>query len=316
MARFNPPGSGFLHTLMGGPKRVELPLGIYGKLPFYKDFLRANATGAEATAFRAWLDRGFSRFWEADAASREADLPPHGFVLHLPGTDGAVLGRMRGSHDSGGLRRFPLVLFVSQPAGKGAGRALANLHALTQVLPALLEADQLLTSLDGVEAFYARARDLVVRASIVEHDAVLNQLRSDVEGLSVAGLARGMYGEAAERLWLALLGYLGRQQTSGRLAVRLPVAPEPPAATQALLWTAVLAGAEPRKQAPVSVLLPLTEPDAGLVLVQRELRPDDALLFNPACRDYEFVEDLRREVPGAADPQPLPDRPLADLLPS
>ena len=314
MARFSPPGSGFLQTLIGGPKRVELPLGVYGKLPFYKDFLRANATGAEATAFRAWLDRGFSRFWEADTESREADLPPHGFVLHLPGTDGAVLGRMRGSHDSGGLRRFPLVLFVSQPSGKGAGRALANVQALTQILPALLDADRTLTNVDGVESFYARARDLVVRASVVEHDAVLSQLRGDVDGLSVAGLARGMYGEAAERLWPALLAFLGRQQGRGRLAVRLPVAPEPAAATQALLWTALLAGDEPRKQVPISVLLPLTEPDAGLVLVQRELRPDDALLLNPASRGYEFVEDLRRDVPGAADPQPLPDRPLADLL--
>lgn len=316
MARFNPPGSGFFQTLMGGPKRVELPLGIYGKLPFYKDFLRANATGPEATAFRAWLDRGFSRFWEADAASREADLPPHGFVLHLPGTDGVVLGRMRGSHDSGGLRRFPLVLFLSQPAGKGAGRALSNLHALTQVLPALLEADRMLTNVDGVESFYARARDLVVRASVAEHDGVLDLLRGDLDGLTVAALARGMYGEAAEWLWPALLTFLGRQQASGRLAARIPVAPEPAAATQALLWTAILAGDEPRKQAPISVLLPLTEPDAGLVLVQRELRPDDALLFNPACRDYEFVEDLRRDVPGAGDPQPLPDHPLADLLPA
>lgn len=316
MARFSPPGSGFFQTLMGGPRRVELPLGIYGKLPFYKDFLRANATGADATAFRAWLDRGFSRFWEADATSREADLPPHGFVLHLPGTDGAVLGRLRGSHDAGGLRRFPLVLFVSQPAGKGAGRALANLQTLTKSLQGLLEADQWLSNVSGVESFYARARDLVLRASVTEHDGVLAQLRGDLDGLTVAGLARGMYGEAAERLWPSLLAFLGRQQASGRLAVRVPVAPEPAAATQALLWTALLVGAEPRRQAPVSVLLPLTEPDAGLVLVQRELRPDDALLFNPACRDYEFVEDLRRDVPGTGDGQPLPDRPLADLLPS
>lgn len=316
MARFSPPGSGFFQTLMGGPKRVELPLGIYGKLNFYKDFLRANATGPEATAFRAWLDRGFSRFWEADAASREADLPPHGFLLHLPGTDGAVLGRMRGSHDAGGLRRFPLVLFVAQPAGKGAGRALSNLHVLAQILPALLEADRLLTNVDGVESFYARARDLVVRASVAEHDGVLARLRSDLDGLTVAGLARGMYGEAAERLWPALLAFLGRHPARGRLAVRIPVAAEPAAATQALLWTALLAGAEPRKQAPISVLLPLTEPGAGLVLVQRELRPDDALLFNPACRGYEFLEDLRRDVPGADDSQPLPDRPLAALLPT
>ncbi|MGV8038844.1 MAG: hypothetical protein AB2L07_01750 [Thermoanaerobaculaceae bacterium] len=184
------------------------------------------------------------------------------------------------------------------------------------MLPALLEADRMLTNVDGVESFYARARDLVVRASVAEHDGVLAQLRGDLDGLTVAGLARGMYGEAAERLWPALLAFLGRQQASGRLAARIPVAPEPAAAVQALVWTAILAGDEPRKQAPISVLLPLTEPDAGLVLVQRELRPDDALLFNPACRDYEFVEDLRRDVPASGEPQPLPEHSLADLLPA
>lgn len=314
MARFNPPGSGFFQSLMGGPKHVEWPLGIYGKLSFYKDFLRTNVTGPEASTFRNWLDRGFSRFWEADPTSRDADIPPHGFVLYLPGLEGLVLGRIRGSHDSGGLRRFPFVLFATQPAGRGAGRTLSILHALKQILPDLRDADQSLSNAPGVEAFYAHARDLNVGPTLIEHDEVLRQLRSEIERRTVADLARGMFGEDAERMWPALLDFCGRQQAQGRLAVRIPVSFELDLMTQALLWTAILVGAEPRKQAPVSLLLPLTEPDAGIVLVQRPLRPDDTLLLNPTCRGYEFVEDLRREIPGADASTPIPDRPLSTLF--
>lgn len=314
MARFSPPGSGFFQSLMGGPRRVEWPLGIYGKLPFYKDFLRANATGQEASTFRAWLDRGFSRFWEADPASRDADIPPHGFVLYLPDLDGIVLGRLRGSHDSGGLRRFPLVLFATHPAGRGAGRSLTILHALRQILPHLREADQILSGAESVETFYTRARDLSLAATLSEHDDVLQQLRNEIEGCTIADFARGMFGEDAERMWPGLLDFCRRQQVQGRLGIRIPLTGDLDAMVQALVWAAVLVGGEPRKQPPVSLIIPLTEPDAGIVLIQRQLRPDDTLLFNPTCQGYEFVEDLRRGIPGANTPSPLPDRPLSTLI--
>ena len=271
-------------------------------------------TGAEASALRAWLDRGFSRFWEADDSSREADLPPHGFLLHLPGADGAVLGRLRGSHDSGGLRRFPLALFVAQPAGKGAGRTLPLLHFLGQSLPALLAADQAVAGAGGVEALYDRARELTLCGSISDAQGVLATLGEDLADQTEAGFAHALYGTEAERLWPALRQLLARGAGTGRLAVRLPVTEQLNLVTQALLWVSVLVGHESRKQPPVSILLPLTEPAAGLVLLQRDLRPDDALLFNPDCRSFEFVEDLRHEVPGAGAAEPLPDRPLSALL--
>lgn len=315
MARFNPPTGGLLQSLLGGPRRVALPLSLYGKLPVYKDFLRVNVTGAEATALRAWLDRGFSRFWEADDASRDADLPPHAFLLHLPGADGAVLGRLRGSHDSGGLRRFPLALFVVQPAGKGAGRTLPLLHFLGQSLPALLAADQAVAAAGDVETLYDRARELTLCGSIPDTQGVLAKLGDDIAGQTEAGFARALYGPEAERLWPALRQLLTRAAGTGRLAVRLPVTQELPLVSQALLWVSVLVGPEGRRQPPVSVLLPLTEPAAGLVLLQRDLRPDDTLLFNPDCRSFEFVEDLRHEVPGAATAEPLPDRTLSALFP-
>lgn len=295
---------------------MELPLSLYGKLPVYKDFLRVNVTGPEATALRAWLDRGFSRFWEADDASRDVDLLPHGFLLHLPGAEGVVLGRLRGSHDAGGLRRFPLAVFVTQPAGKGAARTLALLHFLGQSLSALLAADQALASATGVEALYDRARELTLCGAVSDSEDVLAGLGEELRDRSEADLASALYGPAADRLWPALRRLLARGAGSGRLAVRLPTTGELPLVTQALLWASVLVGQEARKAPPVSVMLPLTDPAAGLVLLQRELRPDDALAFNPDGRSFEFVEDLRHQVPGAGAAEPVSDRPLAALLPA
>ncbi len=316
MARFNPPTGRLLQTLLGGPRKVELPLSLYGKLPVYKDFLRVNVTGTEATALRAWLDRGFSRFWEADDACRDVDLLPHGFLLYLPGAEGVVLGRLRGSHDAGGLRRFPLSLFVTQPAGKGAGRTLSLLHFLGQSLSALLAADQALAGATGVEALYDRARELTLCGAVSDSEDVLSNLRGELEDRSEADFASALYGPAADRLWPSLRQLLARSGGNGRLAVRVPTTGDLPLVTQALLWVSVLIGREARKAPAVSVLMPLTDPAAGLVLLQRELRPDDALLFNPDGRDFEFVEDLRHQVPGAGAAEPLSDRPLACLLPT
>jgi hypothetical protein len=85
-------------------------LQLYGKLPIAKDFLRVGAGQRSGQRVREWLDASYG-------ASRDLDGPklawPARFMLVPP--DGEVVqGCLWPSSDAGGLRLFPLALFVSR----------------------------------------------------------------------------------------------------------------------------------------------------------------------------------------------------------
>jgi type VI secretion system ImpM family protein len=330
----NEEGTSFLETLGslfgGGPKIVRPALSTYGKLPLYKDFLRHGLAAREAQAFRQWLDRGFSRHWEADEACRGHRIEPHLFSLRFEGLARRLVGGLWGSHDQGELRRFPFTLFVSLPAG-GAFGDLSALCALEAVAGRVAEVRREVAAEADAQGFYRRVRDAALTLRLERDTTVRQRLAKEVADVSVRRFAESLYGDAAAERWPALLAYLERRRATGRsrdrkaasppLACRLPVSPLLPAVRQAQLWAAVLLGSGAKGKEPFNVLLPGAgaDPAGGIVILERDLRPDDDFAFHPSPPSYDYLEDLRRAVPGAAEPGP-PDpaaageRPLSSLL--
>jgi type VI secretion system ImpM family protein len=326
-------GPTFLETLGnlfgGGPKIVRPALSTYGKLPLYKDFLRHGLASREAQAFRQWLDRGFSRHWESDGVCRDHRIETHAFSLRFEGLARRLVGCLWGSHDQGELRRFPFTLFVSLPAG-GAYGDLAALSALERIVEwgsgvrreAAGEADP--------QGFYRRVREASLTLRLERDAAVRERLAKETADLTVERFASSLYGEAARERWPALLAYLERRRARARghradspaappLACRLPVSPLLPALSQAQLWAAALLGTGAKGKAPFNVLLPAlgADPAGGIVILERDLRPDDVFSFHPDPPAYDFLEDLRHAVPGSADSTlsaEMRERPLSSLL--
>ncbi|HVR11184.1 MAG TPA: TagF domain-containing protein [Thermoanaerobaculia bacterium] len=328
---------GGLGRLLGSRRRRTLLLSFsaYGKLPVYKDFLRLGMSGGEAQAFRQWLDRGFSRFWEADeVCSAHHPIAGHGFVLGWSGAPGRLAGCLWGSHDQGELRRFPFALFVALPRGVGP---LAELHVLAQLMPAAAALRLQVAGAAGAEEFYRQVRAATLTLRVESQGELLEQLRREAGEITVGSFAASLFGgpedEAAARKGSALLAFLGRVRARAGAAAppfacRLPVSPLLPALRQAEIWGVALG----HGSAPLNCLLPVAlaarEDDgvaagvtagvtagmtAGMALFARDLRPEDVLVLHPDPPHYEHAEDLRRDVPRLPDHPPA-DRSLVDEL--
>jgi type VI secretion system ImpM family protein len=311
--------------LGGGPKVVRSGFSTYGKLPLYKDFLRHGLAAKEAQAFRHWLDRGFSRHWENNNACRNHPLEPHAFSLRFEGLARRVVGCLWGSHDQGELRRFPYTIFVSVPVGGSFGE-LSALEALGKVAEEARELRRIAREAGDVQGFYQCIREASLTLRIERDATVREQLSQALREITVRDFATSLYGAEAAIAWPALLGWLTEKRAAARgrdhvvppLACRLPVSQLLPVPRQAELWAAVLQGPGAKGKAPLNVLLPWgNEPAGGLVILERDLRPDDVLAFHPEPPGYELLEDLRKRVPtGNAAPvaMQLGEEPLSALL--
>lgn len=316
-----------LGNLFGsGPKILHPALSSYGKLPLYKDFLRHGLAAREAQTFRQWLDRGFSRHWETDDTCRGHRIEPHAFSLRFEGLARRVVGGLWGSHDQGELRSFPFTLFVSLPEGGPFGD-LAALGALETIADRVTAVRREAAGAADAQGFYRRVRDASLTVHLERDTAVRERLAKETADLTVRRFAESLYKDAAAERWPALLAYLERRRAASPsrdrkaaappLACRLPVSPLLPAVRQAQLWGAVLLGTGAKGKEPFNVLLPGAgaDPVGGIVILERDLRPDDVFAFHPSPPAYDFLEDLRTTVPGAADPNaPAWDRPLSSLL--
>jgi type VI secretion system ImpM family protein len=311
----------FFRALLGGSATgdLEVPLSTYGKLPFYKDFLRSNLAGPESVAMKAWLDRGFSRYWEDRETCRDATIEPHAFLLALPETSHCLFGYLWGSHDSGGLRRFPFAVFGALPPTRGAAAALSHLMAISGAARDLRSLQDMIVGLPSVDAFNDRARRLGLRLEIPDEDEALQRLKKELSGVTEAAFAESLYGADAPRLWPALLGFIARAadlDNAGALAARFPTSDLLPVPAQAAFYTRLIVRADGKKRPTLCALMAPGKPGAGVVLLDRFLRADDVLLFNPDLADFDFVEDLRKGIPKSVpgDGPPPADRPLTALL--
>lgn len=311
--------------LGGGPKVVRSGFSTYGKLPLYKDFLRHGLAAKEAQAFRHWLDRGFSRHWEANDACRDHPIEPHAFSLRFEGLARRVVGCLWGSHDQGELRRFPFTLFVSVPVGGSIGD-LAALDTLGKVAEEARTLRGIAREAGDAQGFYHRVREASLTLRIERDAAVRERLAQAVREVTARAFAESLYGAEAATLWPALLVWLTQRRAAARsrepgappLACRLPVSRLFPVLRQAELWAALLQGTGAKGKAPLNVLLPWgNEPAGGIVILERDLRPDDVQALHPDPPGYDLLEDLRKRVPtGKTAPaaMELGEEPLSALL--
>jgi type VI secretion system ImpM family protein len=328
----NPDGEGtsFLDavgSLFGtGPRIAKPSWSAYGKLPLYKDFLRHGLAAPEAQAFRQWLDRGFSRHWDEDEICHSHSITPHAFSLSFDGLARRLAGCLWGSHDHGELRSFPFTLFVSLPASGGTGD-LSVLRALEEVAQSAGALRRSLDAAPDVQAFYQRMRESALTLRMERDKTLVPRLEKETQGLTVRAFAESLYGADADALWPALIAYLDRRRSASRtrdrdaatppLACRLPVSPLLTALLQAELWSAFILGSGAKGKEPLNVLLPWKgDPEGGILILERNLRPDDVFVFHPSPPHYDFLEDLRRSVPGSAGTLPQEDwnLPLSSLL--
>lgn len=292
-----------LRRLKGtAPRELELPLSTYGKLPFYKDFLRTGLSGVEVKELRAWLDRGISHHWGPDPAYREVEIPAYALLTRFNPSQRALAAYLWGSHDDGRLRHFPFTVLTVLPPPRGAFGTLAALDALAQVAAAGAALREALAAVESTDEFYRVARGRTARVVLRSDADVRRELHHTLSAITLEELAVSLRPPADAAAAAALPPRL--RELAARpeppLAVRLPVSSALPAIQQAQLWW-LLSGDGSRRAAAHTVLVAPDALDAGIVLLERPLRPDDVFLLHPAREDAEAVEDLRRP-PAAGAP--------------
>jgi type VI secretion system ImpM family protein len=302
-----------------GPKSVELPVSAYGKLPVYKDFLRHGLAGSEAQALKKWLDKGIGLHWSAHGDYRDQEISPHALLLTFPATGRQILGLVWGSHDHGALRRFPFVLFVSLPAAKSTAPA-AMLHALGQVATQAAALRDALAGLSDVESFYPVIRTTTIKLTLHSDQQIRERLVAAGSELTVAELGESLYGDRAATEWPALVAYLRHQRSehAATTAVRLPASEALPAVQMALFWCLLLKSVR-KVKTPLQVIYAPDKPEAGITVLHRDLRSDDIFGFHMEMPGYEYILDLRQDVPtGRKGPPSLSEaqlgRPFSALL--
>ena len=298
-----------------GPKQLELEVSAYGKLPIYKDFLRHGLAAPEAQAFRRWLDRGVSKFWELHDAYRDQPIPTQALMVSFPATSHQVLAYLWDSHDHGGLRRFPFVLFVSLPQSK-ADAPLSLLFALDQLIEQGEAMRHQLASMETLDEYYPFIRTARVQLEI-HSDKSLKERLGERKEPNLGDLGDIFYGEHDTRdRWPALIRHLGHlaAQTQSELAIRLPRTEALPPWELHALWCLLLKRARSNTRKPLQLIFPPRVGSGGVTLLHRELRPEDIFVFHPEMPEYQGVDDLRRRVPGAqplAQPVAPPTEPSA-----
>lgn len=313
---------GFLSRLKDGLKgeavrTIRVGLNAYGKLPIYKDFISSGLTDPGAREFRNWIDRGFSHLWSRDETRREIEIVRHLFLLRLPESGAFVAGCLWGSQDEGGLRRFPFTLFTVLPGGHRAADPLAA----TEHLQAFdRQADAVLRRFGpggSLAEFYRVYRGAEIDLPIKPSERIDREARSELAGLSMASLAKALFGESASARWPALLSGLDAIGADaggpGAPPVRLPLSGALSRPRELQFWLLRLSRGGSRRRAVTGMLYESGASAGRALFFWRDLKPEDFLLFESGVSGAEPPAG-----PGASETPPGEpagwERPLASLL--
>lgn len=286
----------------GRPRTLQLPVSAYGKLPFYKDFLRHGLAGQEAQAFKKWLDHGISKLWASQEAYRDHEIGAFALLLSFPGTGQQVLAYLWGSHDHGALRRFPFTVFVSLPTDRSMA-PLEYLSALAQVVSHGRTLREELKGIEGVDQFYPLIRTRTVEV-ILEGDRKVREQYLGSEEPKVGHLGTLIFRDEAKERWPALLATVKYPPKGDKkpFAVRLPTTLSLPQECMAAFWCLLSAK---RRKAPLQVLWSTDGPTAGISVLHRPLEPLDILALHPEMPEYPDIADLRKPLSPSAPVKPL-----------
>lgn len=119
-------------------KLFSSPVGFFGKLPAYPDFVRKNAGGPLARALDNWVQEGVAQMnVQGDEGWKERFDAGSGknFLYHTDDPSRILVGVLMPSRDQGG-RRYPFSLF----ANAGSGRNGQHVHLLPEAYAVFLQA--------------------------------------------------------------------------------------------------------------------------------------------------------------------------------
>jgi type VI secretion system ImpM family protein len=278
------------------PPAIESwPLFAFGKLPVYKDFISAGLTDDASREFRDWLSNGFSRHWSSRDEYRAAEIPLHAFLLRLPESRKTAVGVLWGSHDQGGLRKFPFVLFTILPAGKPSAAVLTALDYLPVFESRAREIRGKYDEGGSLAAVYQEIRGAKIEIPVRTSEQIRARLAAALADSSVGRLATALFGNDAATQWPALLTGLdaaARSPAVGAAAFRLPLADGTAPLHQLQLWAVRLIRASPAGAGPSGVLYRTGGEVPCCVFFFRDARAEDILLFHPAAIPTDFVEEI------------------------
>lgn len=249
-------------------------LGAYGKLPFYRDFLRVRCFDGPAGRFKAWIDSGFDRL----SRSRSPAIGgPWRWILFTPQYRELLAGLLVDSHD--GMRRFPFSCFARVQASGNTcpAEALVALRGLWEELGRFYE-----TALEQPDAQSFRS----FVESWTPPDIAGSDTR-DTPATSLKQFADTLWGpDGMARLpaflWSLRQDLQNLRQASGRSGtppgLRLPMGDDLDALEQAAIWLQLLETngfpKDANRQA-WSVFAPSVARRGWLLFFEREPEPAD-----------------------------------------
>ncbi len=204
---------------------ADLPLGCFGKLPFWPEYLELGVRFETSRALKEFLLSGRAEL----ESQREESTPVTAarnmrFVIAHPGSVEVLVGVVRPSTDLGGLRHFPFSVFTHLPR-RYYGKRYAMLPAgLDQTWELLEDVWRSLSEVASEGAY----REMV-EATRIPMPRPAGEARALFEaGLSagVERLFRGHDGASAERLAAGmpeLIQRLKHGKGNSHLALELPV---------------------------------------------------------------------------------------------
>ncbi len=298
----------------------------FGKLPTYADYYSSKAEDAWINEFNDWILKGFEIHHNRGGAARPpgghaARLPLSGGIVRLPRSQMTVLfsiqdygGDMRG-------RPFPLCLYVAVPTPAWPGPGSASVGSAVRVLTTLLKLRR-----EVVRFLNAPGR----------LESVLGDREVSLDGFDDGDLDDGWIAEARklsfaewfagardalevkeEAAWLALAARWGGNITTLDGAdfeptLSLPLARGVPLMLQMAGWLRWLESRMKLTGRSLSLLYVCDERDEEpqrMVVVARELVPEDFLLLSVGFRTLPYVDDLASvkppdNPPPGSEPEP------------
>jgi len=253
----------------------SLRIAAYGKLPFYREFLRARCGTAAADAFCEFLDR-------VPPLPADRGAAPTQMFGAVPGGSGRVLASIWPSSD--GQRDFPLACFTSLP--EPSEQRSDTWAALEPSLAGFREAYEQLAAQTDPASF----EECVTSLARLRSPDQRRPERNSSCGIELRSFGRSSWAGDTEAqlfaLW-RLRRMLRAIQPDARTTFRLPLSADHPAAPQIDTWIAVWAAATRRSQAP------------GILTVQQ---PRPTLLLFAGTAKLEHFATLRgQEVSGVLD---------------
>lgn len=295
----------------------DLPLRIYGKVPFAPEYRRLNTAGPVAAAFCRWIDDGRAAWMQH---SPDASITPTGLLLKPTERPEFVVAQIRDSQDSVG-RSFPIAFFVTaspRALGNDPWRRWHAVERLWSQLRAHLEAD--LPPISSPEEFQAAFRNR--RLSPAVDSADLSPATRDLARLTVAECLRLLdYAtEEDKRAACAALlrraaGWGPKSETVRRLAAACPLDTH---GMLAAIWATWLLQLTSAAGCSLQCVVPAQDALAsgranGMWCFSRELLASDFQLLTRQAGVYGLVEPLLGRPPSRGAPDG-PDLPPDDEL--